>query len=143
MLPAVPRSALTNGFDSLFFDAWQYFLHRGLHMNAYLFKTIHSWHHGMYVPYSWGGAFNHPIEGFVLDTCGAIISEWLTGMSIRQSTLLFTIATFKAVDDHCGYSLPFDPLQWSTSNVDYHDIHHQVCLFIRRPSVSRTNFDHR
>jgi len=99
-----------------------------MHMNTFLFKTIHSWHHRLYVPYAYGGGYNHPVEGLILDSCGAGISEWLTGMSLRQATLLFTIATFKTVDDHCGYSLPFDPLQWFTSsNANYHDIHHQVC----------------
>jgi sphinganine C4-monooxygenase len=30
------------------------------------------------------------------------------------------------VDDHCGYALPFDPLQHiTTNNAAYHDIHHQ------------------
>ena len=32
----------------------------------------------------------------------------------------------KTVDDHCGYALPWDPLQHITSNnAAYHDIHHQ------------------
>jgi len=38
----------------------------------------------------------------------------------------FTGSTIKTVDDHCGYALPFDPLQLITSNnAGYHDIHHQ------------------
>ncbi len=38
----------------------------------------------------------------------------------------FTGATLKTVDDHCGYALPWDPLQLVTSNnAGYHDIHHQ------------------
>lgn len=38
----------------------------------------------------------------------------------------FTGSTIKTVDDHCGYALPFDPLQQITSNnAGYHDIHHQ------------------
>jgi sterol desaturase/sphingolipid hydroxylase (fatty acid hydroxylase superfamily) len=48
-------------------------------------------------------------------------------MSTRQDILLFTFATLKTVDDHCGYSLPFDPLQLLFSNnADFHDIHHQT-----------------
>lgn len=120
-------SPYTNTLGSFIIDTWQYFLHRAMHMNTFLYKAFHSWHHRLYVPYSYGALYNHPIEGFFLDSCGAVIAEWLTGMSLRQATLLFTIATFKTVDDHCGYSLPFDPLQWLTSNnSDYHDIHHQV-----------------
>lgn len=38
----------------------------------------------------------------------------------------FTGSTIKTVDDHCGYALPWDPLQHLTSNnAGYHDIHHQ------------------
>lgn len=38
----------------------------------------------------------------------------------------FTCSTIKTVDDHCGYSLPWDPLQLITSNnAGYHDVHHQ------------------
>ena len=102
-------------------------LHRAIHTSAFLYKAIHSRHHRLYVPYSYGALYNHPVEGFLLDSRGAVIEEWLTGMSVRQAALLFTIATFKTVDDHCGYSLPFDPLQWFTgNNFDYHGIHHRV-----------------
>ena len=38
----------------------------------------------------------------------------------------FTGSTCKTVDDHCGYALPWDPLQFLTSNnAGYHDVHHQ------------------
>ena len=38
----------------------------------------------------------------------------------------FTCSTIKTVDDHCGYVLPWDPLQRLTSNnAGYHDVHHQ------------------
>ena len=38
----------------------------------------------------------------------------------------FTCSTIKTVDDHCGYALPWDPLQHLTSNnAGYHDVHHQ------------------
>ena len=127
MSPYPAFTTFTNRLNSFFIDTWQYFLHRGMHMNRFLYRTLHSWHHRLHVPYSFGALYNHPIEGFILDSCGAVLAERAMGMSLRQATLLFTIATFKTVDDHCGYSLPFDPLQWFTSNnADYHDIHHQV-----------------
>jgi len=109
-----------------FIDTWQYFLHRLMHINKFLYKHLHSWHHRLYVPYAFGSLYNHPVEGIVLDTLGALLAERLTGMSTRQATLLFTFSTFKTVDDHCGYNLPFDPFQWFGNNADYHDIHHQV-----------------
>ena len=108
-------------------DTWQYWFHRTFHVNKWLYRTFHSWHHRLYVPYAFGALYNHPFEGFLLDTLGAIIARYLANMSTRQDVLLFTFATFKTVDDHCGYSLPFDPLQFLFSNnAGYHDIHHQA-----------------
>jgi len=73
--------------------------------------------------------YNHPVEGFLLDTMGAGLAEWMTGMTTRQAMVLFLVSVCKTVDDHCGYSLPWDPLQmFFGNNADYHDIHHQVCL---------------
>ncbi|KAF7430569.1 hypothetical protein PC9H_006277 [Pleurotus ostreatus] len=110
-----------------FIDTWQYFLHRGMHMNTFMYKQFHSWHHRLNVPYAFGALYNHPVEGFLLDTLGAALAEYVTGMTTRQAMLLFTVSTFKTVDDHCGYTLPWDPLQFITkNNANYHDIHHQT-----------------
>lgn len=108
-------------------DTWQYFLHRLFHVNKFLYKHVHSVHHRLYVPYAFGALYNHPVEGFVLDSLGAVIAHSASFMSLRQAILLFTVSTLKTVDDHCGYRLPYDPLQiLSGNNSDYHDIHHQV-----------------
>jgi len=123
-------------------DTWQYFLHRAMHMNKWLYSklssyssqlavlthpaTFHSRHHRLYVPYAFGALYNHPFEGFLLDTLGAGIAYKLSFMTARQGMWFFTCSTIKTVDDHCGYSLPWDPLQHITSNnAGYHDIHHQ------------------
>lgn len=61
-----------------------------------------------------------------MDTIGAGIAYLLAGMTTRQAMLFFTVCTIKTVDDHCGYALPWDPLQLITgNNAAYHDIHHQ------------------
>ena len=107
-------------------DTWQYFLHRAMHMNKFLYTTLHSRHHRLYVPYAFGALYNHPIEGFLLDILGAGIAYLVTGMTVRQGMLFFTCCTIKTVDDHCGYAFPWDPLQQiTTNNAAYHDIHHQ------------------
>ncbi|KAK5091309.1 Sphingolipid C4-hydroxylase sur2 [Lithohypha guttulata] len=107
-------------------DTWQYFLHRAMHMNKFLYTWLHSRHHRLYVPYAYGALYNHPIEGFALDTLGTGLAYLVTGMSIRQGLVFFTCSTIKTVDDHCGYAFPWDPLQHITSNnAAYHDIHHQ------------------
>lgn len=128
-------------------DSWQYFLHRLMHVNRWLYSksdsivsflnmsltillfaaTFHSRHHRLYVPYAYGALYNHPIEGFLLDTLGAGIGFKVTGMSLLQGTCFFSFSTIKTIDDHCGYSFPWDPLQLITSNnAAYHDIHHQT-----------------
>ena len=107
-------------------DTWQYFLHRAMHMNKWLYTTFHSRHHRLYVPYAYGALYNHPFEGFLLDTLGTGIAYLASGMTVRQSIWFFTMATIKTVDDHCGYAFPWDPLQHVTSNnAGYHDVHHQ------------------
>jgi sphinganine C4-monooxygenase len=118
--------ALQFTFAVLVVDTWQYFLHRAMHMNKWLYTTFHSRHHRLYVPYAYGALYNHPFEGFLLDTLGTGIAYMLAGMTCRQSMWFFTCSTIKTVDDHCGYALPWDPLQHITSNnAGYHDIHHQ------------------
>jgi len=107
-------------------DTWQYFLHRAMHMNKFLYVWLHSRHHRLYVPYAYGALYNHPIEGFALDTLGTGLAYLVTGMTVRQGLVFFTCSTIKTVDDHCGYAFPWDPLQHVTSNnAAYHDVHHQ------------------
>ncbi|KAL4806709.1 fatty acid hydroxylase superfamily-domain-containing protein [Aspergillus unguis] len=107
-------------------DTWQYFLHRAMHLNRWLYVKFHSRHHRLYVPYAYGALYNHPVEGLLLDTIGAGIGFLTSGMTHRQSMWFFTFSTIKTVDDHCGYAFPWDPLQHATSNnAAYHDIHHQ------------------
>ncbi|KFA65454.1 hypothetical protein S40285_00482 [Stachybotrys chlorohalonatus IBT 40285] len=115
-------------YGALFFlDTWQYFLHRLMHTNRWMYATFHSRHHRLYVPYAYGALYNHPFEGFLLDTLGASIAFKLTGMTVRQGTLFFSFSCIKTVDDHCGYAFPWDPLQLITNNnAAYHDIHHQT-----------------
>ncbi|KAM0812509.1 putative Fatty acid hydroxylase domain-containing protein [Seiridium cardinale] len=109
-----------------FVDTWQYFLHRAMHMNKWMYTTFHSRHHRLYVPYAYGALYNHPFEGFLLDTAGAGLGYLVSGMTPRQGIFFFTASTIKTVDDHCGYALPWDPLQHlSGNNATYHDIHHQ------------------
>ncbi|EEQ28575.1 sphingolipid C4-hydroxylase SUR2 [Microsporum canis CBS 113480] len=102
-----------------FVDTWQYFLHRAMHMNKWLYSML-------YVPYAFGALYNHPFEGFLLDTAGTGLAFLTCGMTTRQGMWFFTCSTLKTVDDHCGYAFPWDPLQHVTANnAAYHDIHHQ------------------
>ncbi|KAK3301961.1 fatty acid hydroxylase superfamily-domain-containing protein [Chaetomium strumarium] len=109
-----------------FLDTWQYFMHRAMHVNKWMYTHWHARHHRLYVPYAYGALYNHPVEGFVMDTLGAGAAYKVACMSPRMAMVFFTFSTMKTVDDHCGYKLPWDPLQHITSNnAAYHDIHHQ------------------
>ncbi|KAL9101443.1 MAG: hypothetical protein Q9163_003293 [Psora crenata] len=113
-------------FAILFLDTWQYFLHRAMHRNKWLYTNLHARHHRLYVPYAYGALYQNPLEGFLLDIVGAGTAFKLAGMSTRQGMCFFTGSTLKTVDDHSGYALPWDPLQRLTSNnAGYHDVHHQ------------------
>lgn len=107
-------------------DSWQYWLHRLMHVNKTLYRHFHSRHHRLHVPYSYGALYNHPFEGFLLDTAGTGIAAMVTFLTPRESIVLYTFATLKTVDDHCGYRLPYDLFQIIfPNNSIYHDIHHQ------------------
>jgi sphinganine C4-monooxygenase len=78
------------------------------------------------VPYAYGALYNHPLEGFALDTLGAGLAYLITGLTMRQSMWFFTGSTIKTVLDHGGYAFPWDPTHWIfPNNAAYHDIHHQ------------------
>ena len=85
-------------------------------------------HHRLYVPFAFGSLYGHPFEGAILDGLGAGLSHTIAGMTERQAIFLFGFATYKTVDDHCGYYFPWHPVHMAFgNNSDYHDIHHQVC----------------
>lgn len=56
---------------------------------------MHSHHHRLYVPYAFGALYNHPLEGFLLDSCGAALAFELTGMSPRLGMWFFVFSTLK------------------------------------------------
>jgi len=119
-------SAMRIGIALCIIDTWQYWLHRTMHVNKALYRRFHSRHHRLYVPYSYGALYNDPVEGFLLDTVGTGLAGIITALSPREAMFLYTFATMKTVDDHCGYRLPWDPFQVIfPNNALYHDIHHQ------------------
>ncbi|KAL6592660.1 hypothetical protein ACP70R_049335 [Stipagrostis hirtigluma subsp. patula] len=108
-------------------DGWQYAWHRYMHLNRFLYRHVHSWHHRLVVPYAFGAQYNHPAEGLLLDTLGGALAFLASGMSPRASIFFFSLCTVKGVDDHCGLWLPgnaFHLCFWN--NTAYHDVHHQL-----------------
>ncbi|GLJ42092.1 hypothetical protein SUGI_0871660, partial [Cryptomeria japonica] len=113
--------------DMFVCDTWQYFLHRYMHNNKFLYRTIHSRHHKLIVPWPFGAMYNHPLEGFLVDTIGGAVSYLFSGMTPRTFIFFSSFATIKAVDDHCGILLPGNPFHiFFHNNAAYHDVHHQL-----------------
>ncbi|PHH59778.1 hypothetical protein CDD81_2582 [Ophiocordyceps australis] len=107
-------------------DAFMYCLHRLGHTNKWIYKHIHSQHHRLYVPYSWGGSYNHPFDSLVVDGLSYALGFWATGISNRLSIFLLGYASFKNVLDHAGYQFPWNPIAWATGmDASFHDVHHQ------------------
>uniref|UniRef100_A0A7N1A531 Fatty acid hydroxylase domain-containing protein n=1 Tax=Kalanchoe fedtschenkoi TaxID=63787 RepID=A0A7N1A531_KALFE len=111
----------------LVLDTWQYFVHRYMHVNKFLYRHFHSQHHRLIVPYAYGALYNHPVEGLILDTVGGALSFLASGMTPRTSIFFFSFANIKTVDDHCGLWLPGNPFhKFFSNNSAYHDVHHQL-----------------
>ncbi|KAL6720318.1 Sphingolipid C4-hydroxylase sur2 [Lecanora helva] len=126
-------------------DTWQYFTHRLVHTNQYLYTNFHSVHHSsptssasmahiiptltvekVYIPYAFGAFYSNFWEELIIDGIGTYLAMGLPHLSTRQATLFATLSALKSVHDHCGYSIPWHPFEMLTcQNAIYHDIHHQ------------------
>ncbi|KAI8612274.1 protein SUR2, partial [Chytriomyces sp. MP71] len=110
---------------SVILDTYQYWMHRWGHTNRTLYRWFHSVHHELTVPFAYGALYNHPVEGFFMDTIGSGLPSLLLNMHPWTSAIFYSIATLKTVDDHCGYSWPWSPAALFNANgARYHDIHH-------------------
>lgn len=88
--------------------------------------NFHSVHHQFYVPYAFGAFYAHFAEAVVFDTVGTTAALVFSSLTTRQALWFINLSVMKSIDDHCGYSLPWDPFQWiNQQTAAYHDIHHQ------------------
>lgn len=125
--PSIPVQIMQITIAMVVMDTWQYFVHRYMHQNKFLYRHIHSQHHRLVVPYAIGALYNHPLEGLLLDTFGGAISFLISGMTARTAVIFFCFAVVKTVDDHCGLWLPGNIFHIVfQNNTAYHDIHHQL-----------------
>lgn len=109
----------------LVFDTWQYFVHRCMHLNKFLYRNFHSWHHRLAAPYAYGAQYNHPVDGILTETLAGAVAFFVSGMSVKTSIFFFSFATIKGIDDHCGFMFPWNPFHMIFSNnTAYHEIHH-------------------
>ncbi|KAG6624153.1 very-long-chain aldehyde decarbonylase GL1-9-like [Carya illinoinensis] len=125
--PSIPVQIVQIVVAMFVMDTWQYFVHRYMHQNKFLYRHVYAQHHRLVVPYAVGALYNHPLEGLFLDTLGGAISFLVSGMTARTAVIFFCFAIIKTVDDHCGLWLPGNIFHIIfQNNSAYHDIHHQL-----------------
>ena len=109
------------------FDAWQFLMHRLMHQNKFLYRHFHSRHHLLVVPYAYGAQFNHPIDGLIIESMSGGLAYAISGMSQSTAMLFYSLSIIKAVDDHCGLYIPWNPIHIIfRNNAAYHSVHHQL-----------------
>ncbi|PKA65199.1 Sphinganine C(4)-monooxygenase 2 [Apostasia shenzhenica] len=124
--PPVHVIALQFFVGMVLMDSWQYFVHRTLHMNNFLYKHIHSKHHKLIVPYAFGAQYLHPLEGLFSDGLAGALAVVASGMTPRTATFFISFSTVKAIDDHSELWVPWNLLHLLfRNNSAYHRIHHQ------------------
>ncbi|GMI75352.1 sphingoid base hydroxylase 2 [Hibiscus trionum] len=111
----------------LVLDTIQYFSHRYMHHNKFLYRHFHSHHHRLVVPYSFGALYSHLLEGFLFDVIGGALAVYLSGMSPRTSIYFSCFTIIKTLDDHCAMVMPGNPFHiFFWNNAAFHDTHHQL-----------------
>ncbi|KAK4253039.1 hypothetical protein QN277_010874 [Acacia crassicarpa] len=124
--PSLPIQILQIIIAMFVLDTCQYFVHRYMHQNKFLYRHVHSQHHRLLVPYAIGALYNHPLEG-LLDILGGAISYLVSGMTARTAVVFYCFSVIKTIDDHCGLWLPGNLFHlFFENNTAYHDIHHQL-----------------
>jgi sphinganine C4-monooxygenase len=122
-----PRTCFDFVLAMFVMDAWQFWIHRWMHVNKFLYNNIHSTHHKLYAPYAYGALYNHPLEAFFLDCLGGVTTMYVTGMSCKTTGYLYTFASMKVVFDHCSYVFPLNPVySLFDNNARYHLLHHDL-----------------
>ncbi|XP_020594571.1 sphinganine C4-monooxygenase 1-like [Phalaenopsis equestris] len=107
-------------------DTWQYFAHRLMHANKFLYKHVHSKHHELVVPYAFGAIYCHFVEGIILDTGGAFLCVFFSGMTPLTGAIFFSFSFIKTIDDHSSLWLPTNIFPFVFQNTGaFHELHHQ------------------
>jgi cholesterol 25-hydroxylase len=109
------------------FDTEYYVWHVIHHKVSFLYKHIHSFHHRLRSPFSWGTQYVHPIELFF-----TVLFTMSTPLLLGSHPITFWIwmvtVIYVSVENHTGYDFP-----WSLSHilpfgiyggVGHHDMHH-------------------
>ena len=109
----------------LFDDTFFYFLHRIMHENKFIYKTIHKIHHRANTPVAIDYLYVHPLEwmsGFIGPFIGIIL---LGGVSIYTFWLYLFVRNFHEIAIHSGIKSSFISKIFPFYGTnEHHDLHH-------------------
>ena len=112
-------------FDDLFF----YFLHKWMHDNKYLLKTIHRIHHKATAPLALDYMYVHPLEwlmGYIGPFIGIIVVSFISPLSCWAFWVYQLIRTLHEMDVHSGFKSFFSKWIPLWGECEHHDKHHEV-----------------
>ena len=82
----------------------------------------------------------HPVESILLDGISVALAFPAARLTTKQGMCFTTIVTFKAICDHAGYEIPWNPVYAFpyANDVNFHNLHHQswglkVSSFLQSP----------
>lgn len=96
-----------------------YYVHRAMH-TPFAFKLIHSMHHEFTAPSVMTATYCHIVEHIVCNIAPVLIGPWLVRPHFVLLWLWIAVASFSAVQSHCGFEIPYLPSPRA------HDEHHRI-----------------
>lgn len=115
-------------FAIILLDTYQYWVHRLFHTFPSLYY-YHSFHHKVYLSYSFSALYVHPLESFVLDTGSMAFATLISGLVNDHFIFLIfiSLSTIKTIDDHCGRNTKwYYSFSLFENDSNYHSIHHTL-----------------
>ncbi|XP_042277909.1 cholesterol 25-hydroxylase-like protein [Thunnus maccoyii] len=112
---------------SLLFDTLYFIWHFSLHRVSWLYRNIHQLHHQHKVPFALAAQDASSTELLSLLLI-ALISAWVVGCHPLSEALFHLINSWLAVEDHCGYDLPWalHRLLPCLGGAPHHQTHHSL-----------------
>ncbi|KAJ8005846.1 hypothetical protein DPEC_G00122150 [Dallia pectoralis] len=111
----------------LLFDAIFFMLHYAMHRVPWLYRTVHRPHHRNQVTFALAAQDGSVAELLSLQML-AVGSTWAIGCHPMSEAVFHLINTWLAVEDHCGYDLPWalHRLLPCFGGAPFHQAHHHV-----------------
>lgn len=110
------------------FDTYEYWMHRWMHVNTWLYKNVHSVHHQLLDNRPYAALYNHWLEALLMDSVGSVIAMTISNLEPFWFSVFGCLATLKTVHDHVGVEpSKFDPFYLIFgNNAPYHAVHHRL-----------------